>query len=40
MALMGFYDYRSMVEDSPIETFLVEFRSPDNLLEAVALTDA
>jgi arginine-tRNA-protein transferase len=39
MALMGFYDYRSMVEDSPIKTFIVEFRSPDNLLKAVALTD-
>lgn len=39
MALMGFYDYRSMVEDSPIETFLVEFRSPDNQLRAAVLTD-
>jgi arginine-tRNA-protein transferase len=39
MALMGFYDYRSMVEDSPIKTFIVEFRSPDNTLKAVALTD-
>ena len=39
MALMGFYDYRSMVEDSPIETFLVEFRSPDNALVAVVLSD-
>ena len=39
MALMGFYDYRSMVEDSPIETFLVEFRGPDNVLVAVVLTD-
>jgi arginine-tRNA-protein transferase len=40
MALMGFYDYRSMVEDSPIETFLVEFRTPDNALKAVVLTDS
>jgi arginine-tRNA-protein transferase len=39
MALMGFYDYRSMVEDSPIETFLVEFRAPDNQLKALVLTD-
>jgi arginine-tRNA-protein transferase len=39
MALMGFYDYRSMVEDSPIDTFLVEFRTPDNQLKAVVLTD-
>jgi arginine-tRNA-protein transferase len=39
MALMGFYDYRSMVEDSPIETFLVELRDCDNQLKAVVLTD-
>ncbi|MDR3440815.1 arginyltransferase [Telmatospirillum sp.] len=39
MALMGFYDYRSMIEDSPIETFLVEFRNQDNQLKAVVLTD-
>ncbi len=39
MALMGFYDYRSMVEDSPVETFLVEFRQPDGTLTAVCLAD-
>lgn len=39
MAMMGFYDYRSMVEDSPIDTFLVEFRKPDGTLAAVCLTD-
>jgi arginine-tRNA-protein transferase len=39
MALMGFYGYRSMVEDSPINTFLVEFRRPDGVLEAACLTD-
>lgn len=39
MALMGFYDYRSMVEDSPIDTFLVEFRDQNNQLKAVVLTD-
>ncbi|MBF0394785.1 MAG: arginyltransferase [Alphaproteobacteria bacterium] len=39
MALMGFYDYRSMVEDSPIDTFLVEFREPGGRLVAVCLTD-
>ncbi len=39
MALMGFYDYRSMIEDSPIDTFLVEFRAADNSLRAVVLTD-
>jgi arginine-tRNA-protein transferase len=39
MALMGFYDYRSMIEDSPIETFLVEFRNREGGLRAVVLTD-
>jgi leucyl-tRNA---protein transferase len=39
MALMGFYDYRSMVEDSPIDTFLVEYRRPDGTLTAVCLSD-
>lgn len=39
MALMGFYDYRSMVEDSPIDTFIVEFRGDDGLLRAAVLTD-
>lgn len=39
MALMGFYDYRSMVEDSPIDTFLLEFRHADGSLAAVCLTD-
>ncbi|SEH25041.1 arginyltransferase [Magnetospirillum fulvum] len=39
MALMGFYDYRSMVEDSPVDTFLIEFRRPDGSLAAVCLAD-
>ncbi len=39
MAMMGFYDYRSMVEDSPVDTFLVEFRQPDDSLAAVCLAD-
>lgn len=39
MALMGFYDYRSMVEDSPVETFLIEFRQPDGALVATCLAD-
>ncbi len=39
MALMGFYDYRSMVEDSPIETFLVEYRDPSGTLVAACLAD-
>jgi len=39
MALMGFYDYRSMVEDSPIDTFIVEFRDTDGNLAAACLSD-
>jgi len=39
MALMGFYDYRSMVEDSPIDTFLYEFRDERNNLVGCCLTD-
>jgi arginine-tRNA-protein transferase len=38
MATMSFYDYRAMVEDTPIETFLVEFREDDRLIGA-CLTD-
>ncbi|MBF0355473.1 MAG: arginyltransferase [Alphaproteobacteria bacterium] len=40
MALMGFYDYRSMVEDSPIESFLIEMRGQDGHLQGVCLGDA
>ncbi len=39
MAMMGFYDYRSMVEDSPIDTFIIEFRGPDGALLGACLTD-
>lgn len=39
MALMGFYDYRSMVEDSPIDTFIVEFRDSEGNLAAACLSD-
>ncbi|NKD76381.1 arginyltransferase [Haematospirillum sp. H1815] len=39
MALMSFYDYRAMVEDSPIETHLVEFRDHQGKLTAVCLMD-
>ncbi|GHU06359.1 putative arginyl-tRNA--protein transferase [Alphaproteobacteria bacterium] len=39
MALMGLYDYRSMIEDSPIETLLAEFRDKDFVLRAAVLTD-
>ncbi|HEV7267196.1 MAG TPA: arginyltransferase [Falsiroseomonas sp.] len=39
MAAMGFYDYRAMVEDTPITTGLVEFRDRTGLLVGACLTD-
>ena len=39
MATMSFYDYRAMVEDTPIETSLVEVRDPDDTLVGACLTD-
>ncbi len=39
MALMGFYEYSAMIEDSPIETFLVEYRDRSGVLCAACLTD-
>ena len=39
MAAMGFYDYRAMVEDTPITSFVVEFRDPADRLLAACLTD-
>lgn len=39
MALMGFYDYRAMVEDSPIDTMLIEWRDANGRLTAVCLAD-
>ena len=39
MAGMSFYDYRAMVEDTPIETFMAEFRDADDRLVGACLTD-
>ncbi|MCU4161706.1 arginyltransferase [Acidiphilium sp. AL] len=39
MAGMSFYDYRAMVEDTPIETWMVEFRDETDLLVGACLTD-
>ncbi len=39
MAGMSFYDYRAMVEDTPIETIMIEFRDPDDRLVGACLTD-
>jgi arginine-tRNA-protein transferase len=39
MAAMGFYDYRAMVEDTPITTGMVEFRDAEDRLVGACLTD-
>ena len=39
MATMSFYDYRAMVEDTPIETFVAEFRDAEERLIGACLTD-
>lgn len=39
MATMSFYDYRAMVEDTPIETSMVEFRDAADQLVGACLTD-
>lgn len=39
MADMDFADYRAMVEETPVDSILVEFRLPDGKLYAVCLTD-
>ncbi len=39
MASMEFHEYRAMIEDSPIQTLLYEFRAPDDTLAAAVLTD-
>jgi arginine-tRNA-protein transferase len=39
MASMSFYDYRAMVEDTPIDTCIVEFRDREGRLLGACLTD-
>ncbi|MFO7484314.1 arginyltransferase [Oceanibaculum nanhaiense] len=39
MSFMTYEDYRDMVEVSPIDTWLVEYRDPDQKLVAVMLAD-
>ena len=39
MASMSFYDYRAMVEDTPVETFMAEFRDSGDRLVGACLTD-
>ncbi|MDV7338675.1 arginyltransferase [Terasakiella sp. A23] len=37
MALMDFFDYRSMVEETPVETSIVEFRDDGKLVSALLM---
>lgn len=39
MADMTFYDYRAMIEDTPVDSFVVEFRAPDDRLVGACLSD-
>ncbi|HJN23217.1 MAG TPA: arginyltransferase [Rhodospirillales bacterium] len=39
MAKMDFHDYRELVEDTPVDTFIVEFRKPGGRLAGVCLAD-
>jgi arginine-tRNA-protein transferase len=39
MSDMGLFDYVAMVEETPVETHIVEYRGPDGTLLACALTD-
>ncbi|HZS84140.1 MAG TPA: arginyltransferase [Stellaceae bacterium] len=40
MAAMTFGDYRAMIEDSPIDTRIVEFRDPRRILVGACIIDA
>jgi len=39
MSDMGLFDYVAMVEETPVNTHIVEYRRPDGTLVACALTD-
>ena len=39
MAAMGYYDYRAMIEDTPISTGILEFRNAQDRLLGACLTD-
>lgn len=39
MALMDYEDYRNMVEDSPLDSLIAEFRDPSGALVAACLAD-
>jgi arginine-tRNA-protein transferase len=39
MADMGFADYRAMIEDTPLDSHLIDFRDADGKLYGACLTD-
>ena len=39
MAHMDFYDYQTLIEDTPVDTMMLEFRDPAFRLVAACLTD-
>jgi len=39
MSKMDFLDYQALIEDTPVETFVVEFRRPNGTLVAACLVD-
>lgn len=39
MARMDYFDYQMLVEDTPVDTAMFEFRKPDGTLVAACLTD-
>ena len=39
MATMDFYDYQALVEETPVETMLVEFKNDDGMLVGGCLVD-
>ncbi|HVV28242.1 MAG TPA: arginyltransferase [Rhizomicrobium sp.] len=39
MSDMGLFDYVAMVEETPVDTHIVEYRTPDGALTACALSD-
>lgn len=39
MAKMDFFEYQSLIEETPVKTFIGEFRDPDQQLMGAVLTD-
>lgn len=39
MAKMDFFEYQSLIEETPVKTFIGEFRDPDHQLLGAVLTD-